>query len=72
MTAVDEVVLPGGHDGARSVAVLGAEHVAHERGQRVGVGRRGSAEDQAIAELTNHGRLLAGAGNGEDIRSPKN
>jgi hypothetical protein len=55
VTALVEVARPRRQVAVRLVTVLHAQDVAHERGQRVGVGRGGRPEDEAVAEVTDHG-----------------
>ncbi len=56
MPALDEVARPLAEIRLRLGHVLTADDVGVERGERVGIGRRRGPEDQAVAEITGHGR----------------
>jgi hypothetical protein len=72
VAAVHEVPLPGRHERARRLAVLGAQHAADERRHRLGVGGRGAPEHEAAAQVPDHRRLLRVGVDAEDSRGAKN
>lgn len=54
MPAADEIACPGGERTARLRAVLGAQHVADERGQGLFVVGGGASEHEAVTQVPDH------------------
>ena len=71
MPALEQVARPVGQVVVRRVAVLRAQGVADERRQRLGVGRGGGAQRQAVAQVTNRGGSGSHRGTREDIRGTR-
>jgi hypothetical protein len=55
MPAADEIARPGGQVLVRLVAILGAQDVADEPGERFLVAGGGVTKHEAVTELADHG-----------------